>query len=337
MKLLIAVMTCHRLDYFVDDQTTDWLNSQGLRYLNVDGRRAAQRETWLSPFSQVGYSPAGLEVNYKFFYGQQLRRLDVKPNQRPGTGGPAAPLRPASYDEIYLPCGDGYVFNSAKMKEICRYAINEGYDYILRVDDDTYVDLLKLLSSDFTDHDYSGAATGAFHPGSCMFLSRSAMGFIVSARITNYADDLWIGQVMENAGIPRHDIDGVIHGFGREYAIQFNRVKNTDFKALHSVTPDVMRKLWTVQTMSSLAQQKGTDGTASEPTQSVSVSLDSVDEKSSSDAISPTSLGIPLPVWDSSLSNIHRPEITPLSNGSESSVIGYETTSPTSDTSSIVT
>lgn len=331
MKLLIAVMTCHQLDYFIDNQTTDWLNSQGLRFLDVVGRQTAQRETWLHDeiFSLVN---PDLFLNYKFFFGQEVRRRDVKPNQRPGTAAPAAPLRPAASDEVYLPCGDGYIFNSSKMKEICRYAVNNGYDYVLRVDDDTYVDLPKLLATDWSSYDYAGAATGAFHPGSCVFLSRAACLHVIDARITNFADDLWVGQVMNNAGIPRHDIDGIIHGFGQSYAIRFDNIKGTEFSALHSCTPDTMRRLWTLRMTSLSARQKAMVGAASKITLSPSAPQDSVDEKSSSPATSPTLQGLHLSGSDLNSSTTSRLGTTQLLSDLGSSVIGSPQTNTSSDT-----
>jgi hypothetical protein len=356
MKLLVAVMTCHRPDYYIDDTTVDWLNSKGLRSLDADARRAAMRATWLSEESRKyiaggilfpesidlllhgTYVEAGDNtgfLDYKFFYGQQVRRLDIKPNQRLGTGGPAPQLRPALADEVYLPCGDGYIFNAAKMKEICRYALDYGYDYILRVDDDTLV-LPELFETDWASAPYSGAATGAFHPGSCLFLSRDAMQRIVKARITNYADDLWIGQVMDTAGIPRHDIAGIRHEFGEKYAINPYTVKPTDV-ALHSCTPEVMRSLWTRRMTSLSVPPRATVGTVSEPTPSVSVSPASVDVKLSSPVTSPTLLVQPLPGSDLKSLTTPAPETTQLLSDLESFETGLQKTSGMSDMSFTVT
>lgn len=241
MKLLVAIKTCHKLDYYIDDQTIDWLTSKNMRDYNQPARVKAIRETWLRAdyFSQVHEDT---EVDYKFFYGTNLRRLDVKPNQRPGTEGPAAPLRQPEHDEVFLPVGDNYTQNSRKLKAILEYAVARGYDHILVVDDDTFV-YPELFNTEFRLYDYAGAATGAFHPGSCLFLSRNAMEAVINARITSYADDVWVGDVMREAGIPRHDITGIRHDFGMNYRVNPYAISKLAV-ALHSCTPDVMRTLW---------------------------------------------------------------------------------------------
>jgi hypothetical protein len=103
VELLIAIMTCHRYNYRVNDLTKDWLADK--RYLNQQARVEAQRATWLRQLP-----PAS---NYKFFYGR----------------GSRVPLA----DEIFLDCGDKYTDNPEKMKAICRYALAAGYDFLLRV------------------------------------------------------------------------------------------------------------------------------------------------------------------------------------------------------------
>ena len=334
MKLLVAIKTCHRLDYYVDDQTIDWLDANGLRISgNQPQRVAAIRDTWLRAdvFSRVD----DLRLDYKFFYGTRLRRLDVKPNQRLGTAKPAEPLREPLSDEIFLNCGDNYTQNSAKLKEIVKYALAGDYDYVLIVDDDTFV-YPELFATEFPSYDYAGGSTGAFHPGSCVFLSRTAMTLISQARITTYADDAWVGDVMSKAGIPRHDIVGVVHGFGVDYKINPYKVSKTAV-SLHSCMPDVMRTLWTRYTTALLAQQKATAGNKSDPMPSVSPSQDFVAEKSFSPVTSPTSPVEPSPDLDLKSSTTPAPLETQSTNDSESSVIGSQLTNETSDSSSTVT
>lgn len=330
MKLLVAVKTCHKLDYFVDDQTTDWLNAKGLRFLDASARVAAQRATWLSEV------PEG--VDYKFFYGTTFRRTDVKPNQRPGTAPPLPPLRGSLSDEVFLPVGDNYTHNSAKVKAICKYALDGGYDYILLVDDDTFVYLDRILQTDFNEYDYSGAPTETFHPGSCIFLSRSAMNVVVASRITNYADDLWIGEALNAAGIPTHNLPNVRHGVGENYPIRHVSPSLVEaYAALHSCNPSVMEKLWTLRTTASSELPKDTVGTPSEPTQSVSLLPGFEAEKSS---LLATSLKSLVPLSDdldlNSSITPAQPE-TQSTNGSVYFATGLIEKSLVSDSSSTVT
>lgn len=225
MKLLVGIMTCHKLDYFIDADTKDWLS--GKRCMNQLKRVMTQRATWIKRLPQG--------VDYKFFYGTRLRpTLDT----RRDTIQPQVEREPLS-DEIFLNCGDNYTSNPDKMKAICRYALSCGYDFLLRVDDDTYVYPDRLLRQDW-QHDYAGANKGSFHPGGCLFLSRRAMELIVNARPTSYADDLWIGQVMADNRIPMHGIAAIHNEFGELYNVKPETLAHHRLASFHSCQPEAM-------------------------------------------------------------------------------------------------
>lgn len=314
MKLLVAVMTCHALDYFIDDLTQDWLKDK--RWLNQPERVAAQRATWLKAL------PEG--VDYKFFYGRGVRDLKkYKPNCHivPAL---LAPEREQLSDEIFLDVNDHYAANSFKMKEICRWAFDHGYDYILRVDDDTYIYPQRLFAEKW-QFNYAGSPNGSFHPGSCVFLSRHAMGLIVDARVTSYADDLWVGDVMARNNISMHSIDSIRHEFGDSYLVRFDEVKDKNYSALHSCKPQVMRDLWTLETTSSSEQPKDTDGIALKTTPSPYQKAVSEAEKFYSSVTSPTLQEKLSQSSDSNSSITSAPETIPSSNDSESSETGSMT------------
>jgi hypothetical protein len=310
MKLLVAVLTCHRLDYFIDDQTQDYLTQRGLRTLDQRARVDAQRETWLASL------PLG--VDYKFFYGTKLRDITSKPNQhRPS---PQPYLREPLGDETFLPVGDNYLFNSHKMRAICQYALDNGYDYLLRVDDDTLVYPERLFSTDWP----------------CVFLSSAAMQAIAKSPITSYCDDLWVGSVMDQNGFERTIIDNIRHDFGDRYLAKYDEAIRYDYLALHSVTPDLMRRLWNHRATVLSGLGKGTAGQVSKTTPSLSANPVSGDEKSSSFVTSPTLPETPSPNSDLNSSSTSQRETIPSSSDSESSEIGFETISPASDISSTV-
>lgn len=213
MRLLIAVMTCHKLDYFIDADTRDYLTH--IRCNDQQARVNKQRATWIAELDGV---------DYKFFYGR---------------GGNREPLK----DEVYLDCGDKYTDNPAKMKAICRYALGAGYDYLLRLDDDTFIYPDRLLSLDW-QHDYVGAPKGDFHPGGCLFLSRRAMELIAAARPTSYADDLWIGQAMIDNRIPMHGLSEIHNEFGDGYNVRPESLPIATLASFHSCRPEAMQYLY---------------------------------------------------------------------------------------------
>lgn len=230
-KILVAILTCHRLDYYINDLTVEYNKS---RCLDQQARVNTIRNTWVKDLG---------DIDYKFFYGTKLRRLDVKPNQRPSSIKPAPPLREPLPDEVFLDCGDGYTSNPEKMKAICSWALEHGYDFILRVDDDTFI-YPRLFKTDFESYDYSGSSTKDFHPGGCMFLSRRAMQLIVSAPITTYADDVWIGQVMRDNNVPMHSILSIHNLFGDEYNVVPSKLPVEELSAFHSCKPEAMVELY---------------------------------------------------------------------------------------------
>lgn len=130
---------------------------------------------------------------------------------------PAAELRS---DEVSLPCKDDYDNLPLKTREICRYAVARGYDYVLLCDTDTYIIPRLLLQVGFEKYDYYGLIQrplgqafsydaidrhGAHHPGTYYpwasggfgyFLSKRAANIIAPVEPDSWAEDLWVGQVM---------------------------------------------------------------------------------------------------------------------------------------------
>ena len=235
MKLLIAIMTCHRLDYYMDDCTVDYLDQRGWRCHDQQARVNTIRETWIKDI------PA--DVDYKFFYGNRLRQDKERRVQR------KVELREPSSDEIFLDCGDQYTANPDKMKAICAWALAHGYDYILRCDDDTFIYPDRLLATNWAQFDYVGAGfrTDMFHPGGCMFLSRRAMEFIAQGSPTGYADDLWIGQLLRDKGIKLANEPTMHNKWGDDYVVVPANLPVDTLSSFHSCKPEVMRELYAIQ------------------------------------------------------------------------------------------
>jgi glycosyltransferase involved in cell wall biosynthesis len=139
---------------------------------------AAQRRTWLK--STYG-------VDYKIFYGEGATRE------------PEA-------DEVFLDVKDDYVSLPSKMKAIYQWVLDNGYEFVCKVDDDVFVEVPRLVTAGWQKHDYTGRANHAGNPpwasGACYWLSKRAMQIIADAPLTSdTAEDRWVGSTLYQHGI----------------------------------------------------------------------------------------------------------------------------------------
>ena len=179
-KILFAVVTCHRKTYAAEATHSTHQSGENT---NVEW----VRKTW--------FSDAFRKVDTRFFYG----------------GGES----PWS-DEICLNAGDDYYSLVPKVREVIRYAHWKRYDYLLKLDDDVYVDVDKTLAN-FKAVDYRGSMregqvkrfgqepelTVKYACGPAYWLSRRAMEAILDSPVpaTPY-EDRATGYMLAQAGIP---------------------------------------------------------------------------------------------------------------------------------------
>ena len=168
------------------------------------------KETWLKNVPPDGATDAvfceEFPVCYKGFFDAELGLTEI--NQ---------------HDNAHDP------IRTWRTKLMVKYAYDNGYDYIFRVDSDAYVWINRLWTCGFQNHDYMGwclqAPQGEWcvntaHGGVGFFLSRKAMEIVMNAPVEKYADgkywgDLWAGQQLYKRGIHCHRdkrfLDGSSH------------------------------------------------------------------------------------------------------------------------------
>lgn len=192
----------------------------------------AQRETWLRWL--VGLA------DYKFFLGHPASTAD---------------------DVVSLDMPDGPIWIShrngprtlvlnRKSEALVKYAFDNGYDYVFKCDDDTYVWPGRLLWSGFDQHDYVGSIDrhyardiGFYHwaqGGSGYWLSRKAMAIIVEHGLHLVAaEDFAVGQILARHGIhPHHDPRYVAGATLKDLTYP-----SLQILTLHKVTPEWMHRL----------------------------------------------------------------------------------------------
>lgn len=177
----------------------------------MNGDHQSSRDTWLQHAN-------GLD--YFFFMGD-----GTAVHENDDLIDEAWKNRPGHYEDklaesvltAYAPHPDEILFSAPydfkhlpfKVREIFRWASLQEYDYIFKVDTDTYVDVPRLLASGFNQADYIGTpfAVGDLNyasGGAGYWLSRRAYSLLLDAPISIPWDDIWVGQNLHAQGIHLH-------------------------------------------------------------------------------------------------------------------------------------
>ena len=194
---------------------TSWVN--GAQH----GEHQAARDTY------AAHLPKGLE--YKFFVGDGTETGEDESVLRSHWSGTLWEVKAAitelpkkrirycpAADEVVLHVPDDYIHLSYKIREQCRWAVSRKFDYVFICAGDTYIDLTRLLSSGFENHEYGGywgnseyvnPEAGCTYSGGGrgFWLNKRALGIIANAGVSHWAADLWVGKVLNESGITLYD------------------------------------------------------------------------------------------------------------------------------------
>lgn len=168
-------MTCHNYQYF--DHGGGHQNGP-----NRD-RASAIRNTWFKQWQEDFKD----QIDLKFFYGWGAERCpDV--------------------DEVFLESPDDYGHLPFKVQQIFDWALRCGYEQVLKVDDDVFVYVDRLVDN-FGIDDYRGyeveAAIGKYASGTAYWISKRAMESVVATEWVPavWAEDKFVGAVLSGNGI----------------------------------------------------------------------------------------------------------------------------------------
>lgn len=153
-------------------------------------RQDVIRRTWLQD--------KPVEVDVRFFLGRPF-------------GSTLAAINDKREDEVFVNVDDGYPGLPAKTQQMCKYALENGYEWLFKTDDDVYLRLERLIDSDFAQlgqyvgrkRGPSGNSPAPYASGFSYWLIRKAMKVIADAKLTDDpAEDRWVGNTLLDAGIP---------------------------------------------------------------------------------------------------------------------------------------
>lgn len=160
--------------------------------LHRNGRVKWQRETWLKESDP--------RIDVRFFYGNGVKN----------------PLP----DEVVLNCPDDYVNFPLKVKAMQAWSLEQGYPWVLKVDDDTYGVLSRIADAVPTSGDYvgrlrgpSGSKPAPYASGFAYWTSTRAREVAVAHKWDyDAAEDRYLANVLFDAGIKcDYDYRFVVH------------------------------------------------------------------------------------------------------------------------------
>jgi hypothetical protein len=126
---------------------------------------------------------------------------------------------------VELQCSDAYKDLPSKVQNICRWALQNGYDHVLKIDDDVVIRPTLFLDSGFQNYDFSGQENRPGKPavtyGFCYTLSRKSMEAVSRAGLPHdFDDEKWVAQVLYRADIPLTNVSGYsLHQHMNDHAI----------------------------------------------------------------------------------------------------------------------
>ena len=182
MKILVGLATCRKRTYAAGDHVGHQDSPNNPRIDSV-------LDTWYSDWAER-YTD---KFDVRFFVGNGIEKVNLP-------------------DLVELNVLDDYTSLPAKVQAMFKWALDAGYDYVAKVDDDVLLHSANFLKF-FQQVDYCGyeleAAIGKYASGAAYVVSRKAMQLVVDATwvstpwIENFnsAEDQIVGEVLKRNGI----------------------------------------------------------------------------------------------------------------------------------------
>jgi len=184
----------------------------------TNGEAQALRDTFLKDVSKFP------DLEYKFFIGDgqptnedETALFESFDHDLGARNIALAGLHPKDRRTIYIPKDDEVILKNVpddfahltyKSREACRWALENGFEHTFHIVIDVYVAIDRMMNSGFSNYDYLGnpcptrpEAYGPYAGGCGYWLSRKALMSVVVQPVTFWAEDLWVGSIMNRHGI----------------------------------------------------------------------------------------------------------------------------------------
>lgn len=231
-KVLIAIPGCYQYEYGA--------RGAGVKR-NTVGRIKAIRETWIKDIA-----PFASYVDYKIFFGNATRNETKQGSWK----SPARAKAKVKDDEVFLDVPDDYEHLPHKMQAIYKWALANGYDYVYKCDDDTWVYVDRLMRSGFEEYDQLGYSNCSDPNNTCncyvtggpgYWLSKRALTKVVNTPVNHWAEDCWVGSALKNTGLLRAGSGNYLPGFDA-HVVSLPLPAGT--VTAHAVVAEDMRRLY---------------------------------------------------------------------------------------------
>lgn len=218
-KILVVIPTANVLDYSAFRENQKRVHGEklverfpdGISGLQQDGpnrRKRAVESTWLR---DAGVHP---NVSVEFFDGERCG------------------------------CPDDHMHVVHKGMFAYKYAYENGYQYVYKCDDDTFVFLDRLVRSVMELPEgvhYAGLGVCDFGWGGVGYLiDRHALSLMVNESVPDisqeWREDYWTGQILSKHGIRLHELSAQLQ-------INYDRPNHPPF-SVHPVSPELMHTLY---------------------------------------------------------------------------------------------
>jgi hypothetical protein len=152
-------------------------------------------------------------------------------------------FRQPESDEIFLECGDDYYSSAVKMRGVINYALDNGYERLVKIDADVYAYIDRLFSNPPTR--WTGGGKPNTPAGPCYWLMQRDLHMLRENSAPHWAEDAHVGTVLLNQNqLPVFDERYHIapQTQHNQYISDEELAKPNDYFTIHSLSPEQMRR-----------------------------------------------------------------------------------------------